>query len=203
MIKELYGRYIFHPLLENAMQRTMPERERLLRDIAGDVLELGIGAGTNLPFYQGKVRSLVGVEPDALLADECQKRAQALSLPTTVLRCSASKEMPLPEAAFDSVVITFVLCSVDDVAGVLHQARRHLRPNGKLYLLEHIEATGLKRRVQHTLRPLWKKAFGNCDPCVSLPQKLSEAGFSTGNLSFPTLTLPWPISSGAEGKLHL
>jgi ubiquinone/menaquinone biosynthesis C-methylase UbiE len=196
----LYEKYIFHPLLNVTMNRTLDVRQNLLQDITGDVLEVGIGAGTNLPFYQGRARSLSAIEPDQDLAKACLKKAQLLSLPINVMKADLSE---LESASFDAVVFTFVLCSVGDVSSILEQVRRVLRPEGRLYLLEHVQSQGAKRLAQRVVRPLWRPAFGRCDPSLNLAHELEVAGFSSRGLSSIKLEMPWIISSGLMGRLTL
>ena len=115
----------------------------------GDVLELGVGTGSNLRSYPADV-SIHGIDVSAPALAIAAARARGIDR-RVVLTVADAAALPFPHASFDTIVATFVLCSVGDVDGALREARRVLRPGGTIRLLEHAEAAhpviaGLQRR---------------------------------------------------------
>lgn len=139
------------------------ERRRWLGHVAGEVLEIGIGSGLNIPMLPAAaVRALVGVEPSARLRARCQARARAVAFPVEVL-AGVGEALPLDAARFDTVLLTYTLCSVAAPARVLAEARRVLRPGGRLVFLEHgLAPDPATQRWQRRLTPGWRVVAGNC-----------------------------------------
>lgn len=139
------------------------DRRSIVSQARGRVLELGLGAGANLPFYDvGAVSEVVGVEPSAELRDiaNAAPRAEGLKLD---LRDGAAESLPFDAASFDVVVCTFTLCTVKDADMALLEARRVLRPGGAFLFCEHGAAPDpAVARWQRRLEPTWKRLFGGC-----------------------------------------
>jgi SAM-dependent methyltransferase len=135
-------------------------RHELLSGLEGTVLELGAGTGNNLPHYERASR-VVAVEPDTSMAKQLRKSA-----PKPRCRSRSSRALPtsLPfeDAAFDTAVITFVLCSVEDQRTVLAEVRRVLGPGGRLVSLGARPRRGPARAVARPHDPAPPKARGNC-----------------------------------------
>src|SRR6266545_3252404 len=152
--------------LYDLMARRSEERElgarrhELLGGLAGEVLEIGAGTGASLPHYEHAAR-VVALEPDASMAKRLPAKAAAARAPVEVVEASA-EAMPFPDESFDVVVSAFMLCSVVDPPAVLAEARRVLKPGGRLVLLEHVLAEGGIARWQERLTPLHRKLTGNC-----------------------------------------
>ena len=106
---------------------------------SGDVLEVGIGTGANLPYYRAGVR-ITGLEPSPVMLDAARRRADALALGATLVEGDAM-DLPYADASFDAVVCTFVLCGVPDERRGLEEMLRVLRPGGDLLLADHVVAT--------------------------------------------------------------
>ena len=135
-------------------------RSRLLGELEGDVLEIGAGTGASLPHYERASR-VVALEPDPSMAKRLPERVAAARVPVEVVAGSA-EAIPYANESFDVVVSTFMLCSVADPAAVLAEARRVLKPDGKLVLLEHVRGEGRTARWQERLTPLHRRIAGNC-----------------------------------------
>jgi ubiquinone/menaquinone biosynthesis C-methylase UbiE len=114
-------------------------RQRLLAEAAGSVLEIGGGTGTNLPFYDGSVTSLVVTEPEPAMLRRLQSKVREQVPLAKVLRAPA-EDLPFEDESFDTVVSTLVLCGVDDQPRALREVRRVLRPGGRLLFLEHVRS---------------------------------------------------------------
>jgi ubiquinone/menaquinone biosynthesis C-methylase UbiE len=114
-------------------------RQGLLADAAGGVLEIGAGTGVNLPHYGGSIESLVLTEPEAPMLRRLQRAAREHAPDAQVLQAPA-EDLPFEDDSFDTVVSTLVLCGVDDQPRALREARRVLRPGGRLLFMEHVRA---------------------------------------------------------------
>lgn len=104
------------------------------------ILEVGVGTGKNMPFYpEGCAITAVDLTPAMLR--RARRRMEALGLESRVdLRLGDVQALEFPEARFDTVLATFVFCSVPDPVLGLREARRVLRPGGRLLLLEHVRS---------------------------------------------------------------
>lgn len=126
----------------------------------GDVLEIAIGTGRNLPFYPTGVR-LTGVDLTPAMLDRARERAAVLGRDIE-LRIGDAQALDLPDEAFDTVVVTLALSTVPSVRRVLAEIRRVLRPGGKLLLLEHVRSPHLPARaIQHLLNPIFMRKYGD------------------------------------------
>jgi len=153
-------------------------RAELLQWLAGDILELGAGTGRNLTHYGPAVERLVLCEPDRHMRRRLQHRCARWSRTCEILSCEAEAIDACSES-FDAVVATLLLCSVADVTQVLTEARRVLKPSGRLILIEHIAAppgTG-RRRWQDRFDPTWQRLAAGCHLTRDPRQSLSRLGF--------------------------
>jgi AhpD family alkylhydroperoxidase len=136
-------------------------RERIVTGARGDVLEIGIGTGLNLPAYHADT-ALHAIDPSDHALALAERRAAHLGR-SVVLATGDAAALPYPDDRFDAIVGTFVLCSVDDAAATLHEGRRVLRPGGTMRFLEHSRSDhpGVAR-LQARLAPTWSRASGGC-----------------------------------------
>ena len=155
-------------------------RREVLAEAGGRVLEVGIGSGPSLPFYGSAVREVVGLEPNEGARQTLAARLKADPPPFSVTIDSRSATaLPFPDASFDAVVFQLVLCSIDDVAAALAEARRVLRPDGMLLYVEHIRHTRPRTaRLQDALNPWWMKISGGCRLNQDTPALIQAAGFT-------------------------
>jgi ubiquinone/menaquinone biosynthesis C-methylase UbiE len=114
-------------------------RQGLLADAAGRVLEIGAGTGVNLPYYGEAVESLVLTDPEPPMLRRLQRAADENAPDAQVVQAPA-EELPFDDDSFDTVVSTLVLCGVEDQPRALREARRVLRPGGRLLFIEHVRA---------------------------------------------------------------
>ena len=159
-------------------------RQTLLADAVGRVLEIGAGTGANLPFYNGSIESLVVTEPEPPMLRRLQRTAREHAPRAQVLRAPA-EDLPFADHSFDTVVSTLVLCGVDDQPRALREARRVLRPGGRLLFLEHVRAEdpGLARFQD---RMNWLNRLVVCCDCNRPTLATVEAEFAVTQLQRTT-----------------
>lgn len=138
------------------------ERRRLLAAAHGATLEIGAGTGLNLEHYPDAVSRLVLVEPDRHMRRKLGRRLETLGRTAEIVDAPAGA-LPFPDASFDTVVVTYVLCSVPDQQEALAEIARVLKPEGRFLFLEHVRSADPKlARQQDRIRPLYN-LFG-CNP---------------------------------------
>lgn len=152
------------------------ERE-LFGRARGRVLEIGAGEGENFGAFDPSI-AYTGLEPDARRRDELATRGREWGHPAPPVSARAER-MPLLDASFDTVVASYVLCSVGDVAAALAEVRRVLVPGGRLVLVEHVLAPArtLTRAVQRVATPVTAVLCGGCHWNRDPSAPLAVAGF--------------------------
>jgi ubiquinone/menaquinone biosynthesis C-methylase UbiE len=125
-------------LLDLAMRnnRLAAYRHAMTDAARGRVLEIGVGSGLNLPIYGAAVDQVFGIDPSPKLLALASKRAKAALIPVSLVRASA-EELPFANAAFDTLVMTWTLCSIPNPNAALAEMRRVLKPGGRLLYVEH------------------------------------------------------------------
>lgn len=175
-----YERAVLPHLLDLAcsMGPIQHQREKVIPQACGRVLEIGMGTGLNLPFYdRARVRSIVGVDPALQMHKLALKRSLAAGIPIELVGVSA-QSLPVADASFDTVVSTYTLCSIADPLAALRELRRALVPGGKLLFSEHGRAPDESvLRWQTRLQPYWMKIAGGCHLNRDIPALLEAAGF--------------------------
>jgi ubiquinone/menaquinone biosynthesis C-methylase UbiE len=161
-------------------------RHELLADATGRVLEIGAGTGINLDHYNGKVESLVLTEPQPAMLRRLQRNASKQAPLAKVLRAPA-EDLPFEDDTFDTVVSSLVLCGVDDQERALREARRVLRPGGRLLFLEHVRSDDpALARLQDRMNWL-NRIVVHCDCNRPTLTTIEGAGFTIERLERSTL----------------
>jgi ubiquinone/menaquinone biosynthesis C-methylase UbiE len=181
----LYDRYVV-PRLVTCACGTKPvikQRQKVVPKAMGTVLEFGIGAGHNLPHYDSsRIDRVIGVDPCATSWELASERAANLDFDVEFIQGSAL-DVPIEDASVDSVLITFTLCTVPDPMAALREAKRTLKPGGKVYFCEHGLAPDERvAKWQNRVNPIWKKVFGGCHINRDTAGLLTEAGFKLDEL---------------------
>ena len=158
-------------------------RRRLLEQAEGTVVEIGAGTGENFKHYGVAVHRVVATEPDPTMLRLAERRRRAAPVPVRLV-AAAGEQLPLPAARADTVVVTLVLCSVADPAGVLAEAHRVLRPGGRLLFMEHVRAADDDplARWQDRLAGPWSRLAGGCHPNRRTLEAIEAAGFDVGTV---------------------
>lgn len=143
----------------------------------GDVLEVAVGTGRNLPHYPAGVR-VTGIDLSHAMVDLARRRADQAAA-SVELHVGDAQRLALPDDSFDTVVATLALCSIPDDAAAMAEIARVLRPGGTLVLLEHVRSPSrLVRAVQRLLQPLLLRLEG--DHLLREPdQRVTAAGLRT------------------------
>jgi AhpD family alkylhydroperoxidase len=150
-------------------------RARVAGRARGDILEIGVGTGLNLAAYPADA-SLHGIDVSGLALAIAAWRASQLGRRVALITGDAAA-LPYQDASFDTVVATFVLCSVGDVGATLRETRRVLRPGGHVRFLEHARAEHpALAGIQHWLAPAWSRASGGCRLDHDVLEAVSNAG---------------------------
>lgn len=167
------------------------QRAKVVPRAQGRVLEVGIGSGLNMPYYdKAKVSAIVGLDPSSAMRRRAVQRIAEAGLTVEFIGLSA-ETIPQPDASFDSVLITYTLCSIPDPVAALAEMRRVLKPEGRLIFCEHGRAPDASvRRWQDRLTPLWRRLGGGCHLNRDIPALLAAGGFDCADLQ--TMYLPGP-----------
>ncbi len=197
----LYGKYFLPRLIDLAMKNkeTAKVRAALIPQACGEVLEIGIGSGLNLPFYSPKVKHIFGVDPSLELQNMASKRIPG-PIKVEFIAQSAEEPLPLDEASIDTVVMAWTLCSIPNAAKALQQMRRVLKEDGRLLFVEHGRAPERKVAAwQDRLTPVWKHATGGCHLNRKVDDLIAGAGFHIAELQTCYLPGPRPMTYTYQG----
>ena len=196
-----YAKYLLPRIIDLAMknEETAKVRAALIPQARGEVLEVGIGSGLNLPFYSPEVRHIFGVDPSLELQKMAAKRV-AGPTPVEFLVQSAEEKLPLEEASIDTAVMAWTMCSIPDAARALRQMRRVLKADGRLLFVEHGRAPDRKVAAwQDRLTPIWKLATGGCHLNRKVDELIAAAGFQIVELTNSYLQGPRPMTYTYQG----
>lgn len=187
----LYNRYVLPRVVHLACntRSASRQREKVVPSASGRVLEVGIGSGLNLPFYDpDRVERLIGLDPSKEMTRMATRAADGTPLHLELLSADG-EEIPLEDGAVDTVVTTYTLCTIPEVVGALREMARVLRPGGQLLFCEHgIAPDPRPRRWQRRVAPLWRRLGGGCHLDRDMPALLREGGFKVTDLE--TMYLP-------------
>lgn len=185
MLAQIYDKHVLPYMIDFAcgMKAMFRQRQKLVPKASGNVLEIGIGTGLNMKFYdRQKVKSLIGLDPALHMHRLARKRIEEAGLAVQLLGLSANT-IPLEDASIDTIVMTYTLCTIPDPVPALREMRRVLKPEGKLLYLEHGKAPDAQvHRMQNRLQPVWGVFSGGCHLGRDIPALLKEAGFLTADL---------------------
>ncbi len=168
------------------------QRDKVVPLAEGRVLELGVGTGLNLAHYDpARVASVTAIDPSPPLLARAARAARHARV-LVELREASAEALPFADASFDTVVVTYTLCSIPDAVRALREARRALRPGGRLRFVEHgLAPDPPVAACQRRLDPLWTRTIGGgCHLDRDVPALLTTAGFVLDELE--TIYLPGP-----------
>lgn len=170
-------------------------RAELLKDLKGEVLEIGAGTGVALPHYPKGVIRLVLSEPDPHMRRKLQRKCRAAGIPRAELSDASVVALPMAPASFDAVVCSLVLCSVLDQKAALAEIARVLKPGGRLVFMEHVAAETNPGwlKWQGRIEPVWKRLMGNCHLTRHTEDAIRAAGFEIERIERESIRKALPV----------
>jgi ubiquinone/menaquinone biosynthesis C-methylase UbiE len=196
-MKNWYERHLLPYVIDVAcgVKPVRRQRQKVVPLAQGQVLEIGIGTGLNLEYYdKSRIRKIVGLDPALEMHRLARKRLAKTGLPVELVGLSAER-IPFEDASFDTVLMTYTLCSIPDPVAALKEMRRVLKPGASLIFCEHgLAPDASVRRWQDRLTPIWMKLGGGCHLNRDIPRLLKEAGLHLTDLQ--TMYLPGPRPFG-------
>ena len=165
---------------EESYETNKEKKERLFKNVSGEVLEIGPGTGVNFPFLKGKKLNWTGVEPNPAMHSYLFEAAKANGINAKLLTCT-TEAIAMADHTFDYVISTEVLCSVKDLNKSLSEIKRVLKPKGTFLFLEHVvDKHNLVRRVVQKLVPFttWRFYSDGCKPGIDIGSQIKKSGFA-------------------------
>lgn len=200
-----YDKNILPYLINRALKNTRNnnDREHVVKDLTGTVLEIGFGSGLNLRFYNN-IDKLFALEPSTKLYDLAKERIDSVNFPIEYLNASAEK-IPLADKSIDAVVSTWTLCSIPNPVAALEEVARVLKDGGTFNFVEH----GLSSKrtfavIQKTIDPIWKNFAGGCHMGRDIKSIIEAAGFEIIELeTFHKNTIPLGFMYRGKAKVRI
>lgn len=187
----LYSKYILPTLINKACSQSTAskQREKVVPHAKGKVLEIGIGSGLNIPFYDAaQIELLIGIDPSQELWNKTAIDPKELPFEFE-FRKAFAEEIPADNNSFDQVVITYTMCTIPDTEKAFEEIRRVLKPGGDLLFCEHGKAPDKAvERWQNLINPLWKKVGGGCNLNRDIKALIEQNGFKIEHLD--TMYIP-------------
>ncbi len=177
----VFDRYLSPWLVHGAcsLPPIAEQRQKIVPLARGVVVELGMGSGLNMPFYDGdKVQKLIGIDPGKALMDKAHKTAKTMPFDVD-LHIVGAEQIPLDDHSVDTVLVTYSFCTIPDNASAVREARRILKPGGRLLFSEHgISDQPGTAKWQGRLNTIWGKIAGGCHLNRNVEQLLLDEGFA-------------------------
>ena len=187
----LYDKYIL-PKVLNCTCGSKPisyQRKKVVPLAKGKILDIGIGSGLNIPFYDlSKIDKIYGLDPSSELIKIAKKMAVKKNISIEFLLCGA-EDIPLSNNSIDTVLITYSMCTIPEVLKANYEMLRVLKPDGRLIFCEHGLAPDKSvAKWQKRINPVWGKIAGGCNLDRDIPNLISSSGFKI--LSIEEMYLP-------------
>jgi ubiquinone/menaquinone biosynthesis C-methylase UbiE len=192
-----YERHLLPWLLDLAcsLRPFTRQRQKVVPLATGRVLEIGIGTGLNFEHYdRTRLAQVDGMDPGLEMHRLASKLAGAAGIAVQLVGLSAER-IPFADGAFDTVLVTYTLCTIPDPLAALREMRRVLKPGGRLIFCEHGLARDASVRAwQRRMTPAWSKVAGGCHLDRDIPGLLQQAGFRFVDLQTGYLPGPRPFA---------
>jgi len=174
-----YDHYILPELIQFicSRKRFQERRQSILSHAKGNVLDIGMGSGTNLPFLtNSNIKHIYGLEPSERLRNKATTLSDKLKLSINTI-ANGAEDIPLDKHSIDTVIVTFTMCTIPDIEIALREMQRVLKPGGQLLFCEHGRAPEEQiQKWQNRLNPMWKKISGGCNLNRDIPELITQAG---------------------------
>ena len=150
------------------------QREKIVPLAEGIVLEIGIGSGLNIPFYnKNNISKIFGLDPSEELNEMALELAKENYLDIDFI-ISGAESIDLESNSVDTVLVTYTLCTIPEVLSSIHEIKRVLKSEGKLLFCEHgMSPNKNTRMLQNFLNPVWGLIFGGCNLNRNIPELIS------------------------------
>jgi ubiquinone/menaquinone biosynthesis C-methylase UbiE len=183
---------IYDPFMHTAEDRIFAQkRHQMLNELRGEILDVGSGTGANFPHFSKKA-TISAIEPNPKMMDYAQKKHPNHPHIKLILGGMGQPNISFPEAHFDYIVSTLVLCTIPNPEEALNQFKKWLKPNGKLILIEHIRShSPIKGIAQDVINPAWKLVDDGCNLNRGTDKMVQDAGFKTVSENYFKLGFSW------------
>lgn len=187
----LYEKYVLPKVIDFVCSRKqiMYQRKKVVPLATGRVLEIGVGSGLNLQFYDtSKVQYVWGLDPSEQMRKMAEKRSKDIQFGVEFLGPSGD-EIPLETNSANTVLVTYTLCTIPDVVQALSEMGRVLMPGGELIFCEHgLAPDAGVRWLQNRINPIWKRLAGGCNLNRPIPKLIEQGGFKINKIE--TMYIP-------------
>lgn len=181
----LYDKYVLPKFLDVACgsKPILKQREKVVPHCTGRVLEVGMGSGLNLPYYDpSKIDIVFGLEPATAMVALAKPKADAVSFPVEFIDLPG-EEIPLEDNSIDTVLLTYTLCTIPGAEAALAGMRRVLKPGGRLLFCEHGRAPDVAiEKWQNRINGAWRHIAGGCNVNRDIPGLIKASGFNITNI---------------------
>ena len=179
----------------------MLQREKVVPKAHGVVLEVGIGSGLNIPFYDAnRVTKVLGLDPSPDITRIARKAAAEAAVDVEFIDLPG-EEIPLDDNSVDTVLFTYTLCSIPDTEAALRNMARVLKPGGELLFCEHGAAPDPKvRSWQDRIDPAWGHVAGGCHLNRDIPTLIEQGGFNISGIKKEYLPGPKFLTFNYRGS---
>lgn len=186
MIKSWYEKF-FLPKVCDKCCSTKPinyQRNKVVPLAQGVVLEIGMGSGLNIPFYnKNNIEKIIGLDPSEELNFLANKVAKKNNIEIDFI-ISGAEDIALPDNSIDTILITYTLCTIPDLDNSMAEMKRVLKSDGKFIFCEHGIAPDQNIiKWQRRINPIWKAIMGGCNINRNIPKIISDSGFDITNIS--------------------
>ena len=186
MLKDLYEKMVLPKLCDKCCG-TKPinyQRKKVVPLAKGVVLEVGIGSGLNIPFYnKNNIEQIIGLDPSEELNVLAKRVADDNGIQIDFL-INGAEDIDLPDNSVDTILITYTLCTIPNLNKSMSEMKRVLKPGGKFIFCEHGIAPDINIiKWQRRINPIWGIFFGGCNINRNIPKIISESGFNISNLN--------------------
>jgi ubiquinone/menaquinone biosynthesis C-methylase UbiE len=180
-----YDKYVL-PKVLNCTCGSKPiqyQRKKVVPLAEGVVLDVGIGSGLNIPFYDmNRIDKVLGLDPSEELNNIAKGIAEENEVDIDFMLCGA-EDIPLPDNHVDTLLITYTMCTIPKVSAANKEMLRVLKPGGKFIFCEHGLAPDANiAKWQSRINPIWGKIAGGCHLNRNIPELITSAGFEIENM---------------------
>jgi ubiquinone/menaquinone biosynthesis C-methylase UbiE len=190
----LYERFLLPRVIEATCGNRViaRQRQKIVPAAEGRVLEVGVGSGLNFSYYDArKVTRIFALDPSGPMIERARDRAGKTGIDVEFLPLKG-EEIPLDDGAVDTVLVTYTLCTIVDLASAFAQMRRVLSPGGRLLFCEHGAAPDASvRKWQNRLNPVWRRMGGGCNLNRVIPDLINSHGFQVEDMETMYLPKTW------------